>query len=73
MRPKKLVAANPLDAAGQMMVFGGLNDADRAFALERAFELNWWRAATWMQRPEVSILRSDPRVVALRKRMGALQ
>ena len=52
-----MVAAHPADAAAQMYVYGGLNDADRAFAaLERAFELHWWRAATWMQRPEVAIL-----------------
>jgi hypothetical protein len=69
-----LIAANPADAAGQMQVFGGLNDADRAFAaLERAFELHWWRAATWMRRPEVAILHGDPRVAALKKRMGLPQ
>jgi len=66
-----LIAKNPADAAGQMLVFGGLNDADRAFAaLERAFELNWWRAATWMQRPEVAVLQSHPRMAALKKRVG---
>ena len=66
-----LVAANQRDPAGQMLVFGGLNDANRALAaLERAFELHWWRAATWMHRPEVAILHDDPRVAALKKRMG---
>ena len=69
-----LVAANQRDPAGQMLVFGGLNDADRAFAaLERAFELHWWRAATWMHRPEVAILRGDPRLATLKKRMGLLE
>ena len=66
-----LVAVHPDDAVGQMYVFGGLNDADRAVAaLERAFEQNWWRAASWMHRPEVAILQRDPRVAALKKRMG---
>ena len=51
---------------------GGLNDADRAFAaLERAVPLHWWRAATWMHRPEVAILRGDPRLATLKKRMVA--
>jgi tetratricopeptide (TPR) repeat protein len=69
-----LIAAHPKDAAGQMLVFGGLNDADRAFAaLERAFELNWWRAATWMQRPEVAVLHNDPRLAALKNRMGLFE
>jgi eukaryotic-like serine/threonine-protein kinase len=68
-----LVAANTEDPAGQMLVYGGLNDADRAFAaLERAVPLHWWRAATWMHRPEVAILHGDPRLPALKKRMGLL-
>jgi serine/threonine-protein kinase len=69
-----LIAAHPADAAGQMLVFGGLKDSDRAFAaLERAFELHWWRAATWMQRREVAILHGDPRLAALKKRMGLFE
>jgi serine/threonine-protein kinase len=68
-----LIAANPADAAGQMLVFGGLNDRERAFAaLERAFELHWWRAATWMNRPEVAVLRGDPRVATLKRRVGLI-
>jgi serine/threonine-protein kinase len=69
-----MIAARPNDAAGHMLVFGGLNDADRALAaLDRAFRLNWWRAATWVQRPEVAILRDDPRARAIRIRMGLLR
>jgi serine/threonine-protein kinase len=69
-----LVAANEKDPAGQMLAFGGLNDADRAFAaLERAAPLHWWRAATWMHRPEVAILHNDPRVSALKKRMDLVE
>jgi len=66
-----LIAANEQDPAGQMLVFGGLNDSDRAFAaLERAVPLHWWRAATWMHRPEVAILHRDPRLASLKKRIG---
>jgi hypothetical protein len=54
-----------------MYVFGGLNDADRGVAaLERAFEQNWWRAATWMHRPEVAVIHRDPRVAAVKRRVG---
>jgi hypothetical protein len=54
-----------------MLVYGGLGDRERAFdALERMAALNWWRAATWMTRPEVAILRGDPRVAELRRRLG---
>ena len=51
------------------------DDADRAFAaLERAVPLHWWRAATWMHRlNEVAILRGDPRLATLKKRMGLLE
>ena len=69
-----LIAANPQDPAGQMLVFGGLRDADRAFAaLERAIPLHWWRAATWMHRPEAAILHDDPRMGAIKKRMGLVE
>ena len=69
-----LIAANQRDPAGQMLAFGGLNDADRAFAaLERAVPLHWWRAATWMHRPEVAILRGDPRFATLKERMGLVE
>jgi serine/threonine-protein kinase len=69
-----LVAVNQQDPAGQMLVFGGLNDADRAFAaLARAVPLHWWRAATWMHRPEVAILQGDPRLAALKKSMGLIE
>jgi TolB-like protein len=68
-----LAAANTEDPAGQMLAYGGLNDADRAFAaLERAVPLHWWRAATWLHRPEVAVLKGDPRLAALKKRMGLI-
>ena len=66
-----LAAAHPESPARQMLIYGGLGDRDRAYeALERAAAANPWRAATWMYRPEMAILRGDPRVAALRKRIG---
>src|SRR5262245_1712477 len=55
----------------QMIVYAGLGDTDRTFAqLERLATINWWLAAFAMQRPELALLRSDPRVAALRQRLG---
>jgi serine/threonine-protein kinase len=55
----------------QMLIYGGLGDKDRAFeALERAVVANWWMAATWSTRPEMAVLRGDPRLAAIRKRLG---
>jgi TolB-like protein/Tfp pilus assembly protein PilF len=59
---------------GQLMIYGGLGDKDRAFeALELLAEENWWRAATWMRRPELALLRGDPRFDAIKKRLGLPQ
>jgi tetratricopeptide (TPR) repeat protein len=59
------------DSPGRtMLIYGGLGDKDRAFdALVRTAEVNWWRAATWMHRPEMALLRGDPRMPALRKKL----
>ena len=65
-----LAAKHPESAARQMLIYGGLGDRDRAFeALERTAAVNWWRAATWMVRPEMAILRDDPRVADLRRKL----
>jgi hypothetical protein len=51
--------------------YGDLGDKERAFeALERAVAANPWWAATWMLRPEVALLRDDPRFTAIRKQLG---
>jgi hypothetical protein len=48
-----------------------LNAPDLAFdALVRTAEINWWRAATWLHRPEMALLRGDPRMPALRRKLG---
>ena len=66
-----LAATHPEAPIRQMLIYGGLGDKERAFeALERAAELNAWRAATWMIRPEVAILRDDPRYLEMRRRLG---
>lgn len=65
-----LAARHPESAARQMLIYGGLGDKDRAFeALERTAGVNWWRAATWMVRPEMAVLRGDPRVAELRRKL----
>lgn len=66
------LAAKHPDAPGrQMLVYAGLGDKDRAFeALERTAAIHWWFAAWAMIRPEMALLRGDPRIADLRRRMG---
>jgi TolB-like protein/Flp pilus assembly protein TadD len=57
--------------ARQFWIYGGLGDKERAFeALDRAVTIQPWRVATWMIRPEMKILRGDPRFQAIRRRLG---
>jgi eukaryotic-like serine/threonine-protein kinase len=66
-----LAAAHPESPSRQMLIYGGLGDADRALdALEKTAADNWWRAATWMYRPEMAVVRGHPRLIALRRRLG---
>jgi TolB-like protein len=66
-----LAAEHPESPRGQMLIYGGLGDKERAFeALEKTADLNWWRAAEWMYRPELALLRGDPRLDAIKKRIG---
>ncbi len=68
-----LAAAHPEAPIRQMLIYGGLGDKERAFeALDRALtmKISPWRVATWMNRPEVAMLRSDPRFQAIRLRLG---
>jgi TolB-like protein/Flp pilus assembly protein TadD len=69
---EKLAAATPsINPFNQAVIFAGLGDKDRTFeALDRAaaggpFRIG--RALTW---PEMSLLHGDPRVKALRKKVG---
>jgi serine/threonine-protein kinase len=53
-----------------MLVYGGLGDRERAFdALRKLAALDPWRAVTWMQRPEMALLRSDRRYDELRTQL----
>jgi len=55
----------------QAMIYGGLGDKDRAFeAIEQLAAMNPQRALSWLSRPELALLRGDPRVAALRKKFG---
>ena len=66
-----LAASHPDSPSRTMLIYAGLGDRDRAFdGLVRTAEINWWRAATWLHRPEMAILRGDPRMPALRKQLG---
>jgi len=58
-----------------MLIYAGLGDKERAFdALEKEIALGfWWRAAGWMHRPEMAVLRGDPRLDAIKKRLGLSQ
>ena len=54
-----------------MLVYGGLDDKERAFAaFERFWPANWWLAMHQVQRPELSLLWSDPRVTEIRRNLG---
>jgi len=70
-RDAEAIAARHPEAPGrQMIVYAGLGDKDRTFArLEGLAANNWWLAAFAMQRPELGLLRGDPRVAALRQRL----
>lgn len=58
----------------QAMIYAGLGDKDRAFdGIERLAAVNPHRALSFLTRPELALLRGDPRVAALRKRLGVPQ
>lgn len=66
-----LAAAHPDDPRGQMLIYGGLDDIERAFgALNRLVATNHWLAATWLHRPEMKVLRADPRFTEVKARLG---
>ena len=55
----------------QAMIYAGLGDKERAFdALNRLAALNPRRAGAYLNYPELAVLRGDPRVQALRRKMG---
>jgi TolB-like protein/Flp pilus assembly protein TadD len=67
---EKLAAASNL-ANEQALVFAGLGDKDRTFeALDRMTALGAQRVGVFLNYPELAFLRDDPRVKALRKKVG---
>jgi serine/threonine-protein kinase len=67
---RALLTQEPRVDARHMLVYAGLGDSERAFdALRKAAALDPWRAVTWMQRPEMSSLRSDPRYEEIRTQL----
>jgi serine/threonine-protein kinase len=70
---RAIADAHPEAPARRMLIHAGLGELDRAFdLLEQVSAVNRWRAATWMQWPEIAMLRADPRYAELRKRLGVL-
>jgi tetratricopeptide (TPR) repeat protein/TolB-like protein len=69
---EQLIAAHPEAPSRALLVLGGLEDRDRAFAaLSRLVDSNPWLAATWMRRPEVkTVLRGDARLMEIKQRLG---
>jgi TolB-like protein/Flp pilus assembly protein TadD len=68
---EKLTAGWQGDPLGQAMIFAGLGDKDRTLeALERMAPLGPFRVGRALTFPEIALLRGDPRLKALRKRVG---
>jgi TolB-like protein/Flp pilus assembly protein TadD len=68
---EKLAAAVSPNSFQQTLIFAGLGDKDRAFeALERMAALGPVRIGRTLTFPELSLLRGDPRLNALRKKVG---
>jgi tetratricopeptide (TPR) repeat protein len=68
---EKLAAAVAPNAFSQALIFAGLGDKDRTLeALDRLASLGAVRVGRALNSPEFALLRGDPRVKALRKKVG---
>jgi serine/threonine-protein kinase len=68
---EELAARNAHLPNRQALIYAGLGDKDRAFeALERLAVLNPRRAGAYLNYPELRVLRGDPRVQSLRRKLG---
>jgi serine/threonine-protein kinase len=68
---EKLAAASPLNPFNQAVIYAGLGDKGRAFeALDRAATAGPFRMGRELTFPELALLRGDPRVKALCKKVG---
>lgn len=67
---EKLAASSP-GALQQVLIYAGLTDKERTLqALDRMTELGPVRVGRTLTFPELSLIRGDPRVRALRKKVG---
>jgi tetratricopeptide (TPR) repeat protein len=69
---EKLISATPsINPFNQALIFAGLGDKDRTFeALDRASSAGPFRIGRALTFPEYALLRGDPRIRALRKKVG---
>jgi hypothetical protein len=68
---KLVTSLSQYDPVFQGLIFAGLGDKDRTLdALERMAPLGPFRIGRALAWPEFSLVRGDPRVKALRKRVG---
>ena len=68
---KLAVAISSRNPFNQALIFAGLGDKDRTLeALDRAATVGPFRMGTALTWPELSLLHGDPRVKALRKKVG---
>jgi tetratricopeptide (TPR) repeat protein len=68
---EELAARSSLSPSSQALIFAGLGDKDRTFAaLDRAASRGPVYLGRALRSPELALLRGDPRVKALRKKVG---
>ena len=62
------MGTNPFN---QAVIFAGLGDKERAFeAMERSTAAGPFRVGRQLTWPELAVIRNDPRMKALRKKLG---
>ena len=67
----KLATASGENPFWQTLIYAGLGDRDHAFeALDRMARLGPGRVGQYLTFPELAVLRGDPRLKALRKKVG---
>src|SRR5262249_47024424 len=68
---ERLATASSFNPLNQAEIFACLGDKDRTFeALDRAAAVGPFRIGRALTGPEFALLRGDPRVKALRKKVG---
>jgi hypothetical protein len=65
------IGTNPFN---QAVIFAGLGDKERALeAMERSTAAGPFRVGRQLTWPELALIRNDPRMMALRKKVGLPQ